>query len=134
MHDKLFANQTALTRPDLEKYAQDLGLDMPRFKSALDTHKFKERIKQDSDDAEKYGARGTPYFFINGRNLRGAQPIEAFKATIDEEIKKADEKLKSGVSRANLYAQLTKGGLDKAAPPAPAPAAPGEPDANTVYR
>ena len=134
MHDKLFANQTALTRPDLDKYAKEIGLDMGKYSAAMDSHKFKDRIKHDSDDAEKYGARGTPNFFINGRNLRGAQPIEAFKSTIDEEIKKADEKLKGGVSRANLYAELTKGGLDKAAPPPPAPAAAGEPDANTVYR
>ncbi len=134
MHDKLFANQTALTRPDLEKYAGEIGLDVPKFKAALDSHKYKDRIKKDSDDAEKYGARGTPNFFINGRNLRGAQPLEAFKSTIDEEIKKADAKLKEGVSRANLYAELTKNGLDKAAPPPPPPAAAGEPDANVVYK
>ena len=107
---------------------------MSKYTTAMDTHKFKDRIAKDSADAEKYGARGTPNFFINGRNLRGAQPLEAFKASIDEEIKKADEKLKSGVSRANLYAELTKGGLDKAAPPAPPPAAAGEPDPNTVYK
>ena len=117
MHDKLFANQTALDRANLDKYAQEIGLDMGKYKAAMDSHKFKDRIKQDSDDAEKFGARGTPNFFINGRNLRGAQPLEAFKSAIDEEMKKADEKLKSGVSRANLYAELTKGGLDKAAPP-----------------
>jgi protein-disulfide isomerase len=134
MHDKLFANQTALTRPDLDKYAKEIGLDMSKYTTAMDTHKFKDRIAKDSADAEKYGARGTPNFFINGRNLRGAQPLEAFKASIDEEIKKAEEKLKSGVSRANLYAELTKGGLEKAAPPAPPPAAAGEPDPNTVYK
>jgi len=134
MHDKLFANQTALTRADLDKYAQEIGLDMGKYKAAMDSHKFKDAIKRDSDEAEKFGARGTPNFFINGRNLRGAQPVEAFKATIDEEIKKADEKLKSGVSRANLYAELTKAGLDKAAPPPPPPAAAGEPDANTAYK
>jgi protein-disulfide isomerase len=45
MHDKLFANQGALDRPNLEKYAQEIGLDMGKFKSALDTEKYKERIK-----------------------------------------------------------------------------------------
>ena len=34
------------------------------------------------------GANGTPTFFINGRQVVGAQPIEAFKAVIDEELKK----------------------------------------------
>src|SRR3569623_1028714 len=134
MHDKLFANQTALTRADLDKYAQEIGLDMGKYKAAMDSHKFKDSIKRDSDEAEKFGARGTPNFFINGRYLRGAQPIEAFMATFDEVIKKADEKLMSGVSRANLYAELTKNGLDKAAPPPPPPAAAGEPGPNTANK
>ena len=60
------------------------------------SEKGKERIKRDMDDAAKFGARGTPNFFINGRNLRGAQPLEAFKGVIDEEIKKADAKLDGG--------------------------------------
>ena len=46
----------------------------------IDKEKGKERIKRDMDDAAKFGARGTPTFFINGRNFRGAQPVEAFKA------------------------------------------------------
>ena len=68
--------------------------DRPRtwskFKEAMDKEKGKERIKRDMADAAKFGARGTPNFFINGRNFRGAQPLEAFKSVIDEEIKKAD--------------------------------------------
>ena len=80
------------------------------------------------DDAAKFGARGTPNFFINGRKLRGAQPFEAFKAMIDEEIKKADAKLKRRrTPRGQLYAALTKDGLDKAAPPPRR--SPGAPDA-----
>jgi protein-disulfide isomerase len=134
MHDKLFANQGALDRPNLEKYAQEIGLDMGKFKADLDKEKYKDRIKKDMDDAANFGARGTPNFFINGRNFRGAQPIEAFKSVIDEELKKADEKLKSGVSRGQLYAELTRAGLAKAAPPPPPPARQGEPDAATVYR
>ncbi len=90
MHDKLFANQGALDRPNLEKYAQEIGLDMGKFKSALDGDKYKDRIKKDMDDAATFGARGTPNFFINGHNFRGAQPLEAFKSVVDDEIKKAD--------------------------------------------
>jgi protein-disulfide isomerase len=32
------------------------------------------------------GVNATPAFFINGRFLSGAQPFEAFRAIIDEEI------------------------------------------------
>jgi protein-disulfide isomerase len=35
---------------------------------------------------EEAGVNGTPAFFINGRSLSGAQPYEAFKRIIDEEL------------------------------------------------
>jgi protein-disulfide isomerase len=134
MHDKLFAGQQNLDRPSIDKIAQDVGLDMGKYKESMDKQSGKDRIKRDMDDAVKFGARGTPNFFINGRNFRGAQPIESFKSVIDEEIKKADAKLAAGVSRGQLYAELTKAGLEKAAAPPPPPPRAGEPDANTRYR
>ncbi len=133
MHDKLFANQQNLDRPTLEKLAGEVGLNLAKFKTALDKEEYKERIKKDMDDAAKFGARGTPNFFINGRNLRGAQPIDAFKSVIDEEIKKADAKIAGGTPRGQVYAALTKDGLDKAAAPAPQQR-PGEPDQTTRFR
>ncbi len=134
MHDKMFKNQTSLQRADLDKYAQEVGLDMGKYKEAMEKEKGKDRIKSDMAEAEKFGARGTPNFFINGHNFRGAQPIEAFKAVVDEEIKKADAKIASGTPRGQVYAALTQGGLDKAAAPPPPKANPGEPDANVRYR
>jgi protein-disulfide isomerase len=131
MHDKLFANQQALDRPNLEKYAQELGLDMGKFKAALDKEKGKERVKRDMDDAANFGARGTPNFFINGRNFRGAQPLEAFKGVVDEEIKKADAKIAAGTPRGKLYAAFTQDGLTKAAAPPPPP---GQPDDKTRFK
>ena len=131
MHDKLFANQQNLDRPSLEKLAQEIGLDMNKFKAALDKEKNKERIKKDMDDAAKFGARGTPNFFINGRNFRGAQPLESFKEVINDELKKADAKIASGTPRGKLYAAMTEKGLDKAAAPPPPP---GQPDDKTRFR
>ncbi len=133
MHDKLFANQGALTQPDLEKYAQELGLNMGKFKDAFASDRIKKRIEMDQQLAGQVGARGTPTFFINGRTLRGAQPFDAFKQVIDEEMKKADEKLKAGVVRGQLYADFIKNGLEKAAVPTP-PAQPGRPDEQGAYR
>src|SRR5580704_14078053 len=134
MHDKMFAGQQNLDRPSLDKYAQEIGLDMTKFKEAMDKEQGKDRIKRDMADAEKFGARGTPNFFINGRNFRGAQPLEAFKGVIDEEIKKADAKIAAGTPRGMVYAALTQNGLDKAAAPPPQAAQPGQPDANTRFR
>jgi len=121
MHDKMFANQRALSREDLERYAQEIGLDMTRFKRSLDSHEFQREIDADVALAAQLGARGTPSFFINGRPLRGAQPFEGFKTVIDEEVQRAERLAKTGVPRNRLYAELTKGGLTKAAPPSAAP-------------
>jgi protein-disulfide isomerase len=83
-HDELFENQRALTREDLERYAQELGLDMARFRRALDEHTYQADVQADMEASRAAGARhGTPAFFINGRLLQGAQPFDAFKAAID---------------------------------------------------
>jgi protein-disulfide isomerase len=89
MHDKLFANSRNLKREDLERYAVELGLDMTRFKQALDTRQYQGRVEDDLNTALKAGARGTPAFFINGRLLSGARPLEAFKEVVEEELAEA---------------------------------------------
>jgi protein-disulfide isomerase len=87
-HDKLFANQQALDRPALEKYAEELGLNMSKFRAALDSGKYKDKVDQDAKEGAAVGATGTPTFFINGTRLVGAQPVDRFKAVIDDELKK----------------------------------------------
>jgi protein-disulfide isomerase len=89
MHKKIFDNQQAIKRPDLEKYAQELGLDMAKFKQALDTHKHKAVIDADKQIATNAGVRGTPGFTINGYFLSGAQPINAFQKLINLALKEA---------------------------------------------
>jgi protein-disulfide isomerase len=87
-HALMFANQQALTRPDLEKYAEQIGgINMAKFKAALDSNKHKAAVQADIDAVEKSGARiGTPSFFVNGKLLQGAQPFDAFKPVIDKAL------------------------------------------------
>ncbi len=133
-HDKMYADQAHLDRATFEKYAEDLHLNVAKFKASLDAHKYASAIKEDQALAEKLGARGTPSFFINGRPLRGAQPKEQFKTVIDKEIAAADALLKAGTKPADLYAKMQETAKDKPeAGPAPQKAA-GEPDQNTVYK
>jgi len=43
-------------------------------------------VQRDVDEAARLGLSGTPAFFINGRPLTGAQPLEAFARVIEEEL------------------------------------------------
>jgi protein-disulfide isomerase/tRNA A-37 threonylcarbamoyl transferase component Bud32 len=85
-HDKLFANQRALERDDLIGYARDLQLDMGRFTAALDNGTHQQKVKDDQALAAKLGARGTPSFFVNGKKVIGAQPLDAFKEVVNDEL------------------------------------------------
>ena len=109
MHDKLFANQRQLSRENYEKWAEEIGLDMKKFRAALDSGKYSDYVDRDTTDANRVGARGTPAFFINGRLVSGAQPFENFKRVIDEELKRADEELKKGTPKSQLYRKLAAG-------------------------
>ena len=86
MHDKLFANQQKLAVADLKQHATDLGLKTEEFNQCLDSGKKEAEWKKDMDEGASYGLTGTPAFFINGRLISGAQPLEAFTSIIDEEL------------------------------------------------
>jgi len=136
LHDVLFQNQKALGRADLEKYAEAAGLDMDKVKKALDEGTHAKVISEDQAVANTFGARGTPYFFVNGRQLRGAMPFPSFKAIIDDEIGKAEALMKKGVNKEQLYATIIKDAKTKAAAPEaqkPAQRA-GQPDPQAVYK
>jgi protein-disulfide isomerase len=85
-HDRLFENQTRLTDADLKQHASAVGLDAAQFNACFDSHKFAQEVEDDMEAGEAAGVNGTPAFFINGRALSGAQPFEAFKRVIDEEL------------------------------------------------
>ena len=86
-HDKLFANQKALGEKDLQKYAKQVELDTKAFDACLESGKYAEQVTTDMAAGSALGVTGTPGFFVNGRFLGGALPVEAFAAIIDEEVR-----------------------------------------------
>jgi protein-disulfide isomerase len=110
IHDKIFENNHDLSRADLERHAQQLGLDMARFKRDFDDPAIKQHVLDDQSLANQVGASGTPTLFVNGRVVVGAKPFEELKVMIDEEIKKADALLAKGTPLAEVYEKLSKGG------------------------
>jgi protein-disulfide isomerase len=86
-HDKLFANQQALDRASLEKYAQELGLDMAKFKKALDDKTFAAQVDADFKLGEEVGVDGTPTMFLNGARVANPTDINTISAQIDAALK-----------------------------------------------
>ena len=89
LHDAMFANQRALQVPALKQAARALGIDGAKFDQCLDSGKHTAIVRADYELGEKMGVGSTPTIYINGRQLIGAQPFEAFKQIIDEELKRA---------------------------------------------
>ncbi len=88
-HDRLFENSSGLDNESLERYARDLGLDSSRFDRCLDSGEKSGIVARDLKDGRRYGVRGTPTFFINGRILIGAQPFPVFKEYIERALEEA---------------------------------------------
>jgi protein-disulfide isomerase len=88
-HDMLYGKAPKLAPADLKAYAKELGLDLATFQPCLDSGKHKGTVQNDLAEGAKLGLTGTPSFFINGREISGAQPLETFAAIIDEELARA---------------------------------------------
>ena len=88
MHQAISANQAKLAASDLVETAGGIGLDKEKFKSCIDTGKYKSEVQKDFQDGVKYGVSGTPTFFINGIMIVGARGADAFGEIIDQELER----------------------------------------------
>jgi len=99
-HDLLFQNQATLNQQlstdgldgvlnTFKGYATRLGLDAGDFNNCLDSGKYAQEVQKDYNDGVAAGVTGTPGFFINGQELKGAQPFASFKAVIDAALQAA---------------------------------------------
>lgn len=88
-YHELFTNQQRLSEPTFyEETAKKLGLDVAKWKTAMESAAVEEQIKADEKIADSLGVNGTPSFFINGVNLQGAQPLPEFKRVVDRWLTK----------------------------------------------
>ncbi len=87
-HDAVYADSgNDASDGTLTRYATTAGLDTAAFTACLANPEAKAAIQRDVAEGEALGLNSTPGFFVNGREVRGAQPIEAFEALIDEELR-----------------------------------------------
>ena len=83
-HDYIYewTLEGALSRDDLQFYAEAIELDQEAFNSCLDSGRFQDVVEQDLRAAQKAGARGTPTFLINGQEAFPS--YQSMSATIED--------------------------------------------------
>jgi protein-disulfide isomerase len=89
--------ESALTRLALE-----YGLDLEAYRAtrARGTH---ATLQEDEDQALDLEANGTPHFFVNGRRVAGAQPLQRFEAMVLAELALSERLRARGVPESELY-------------------------------
>jgi protein-disulfide isomerase len=107
-HDALFSNQQNLGPDGLKEVANQLSLDWGKVNAALENGRYARKVDESIDLAMDYEVRSTPYFFINGRRLSGAQPYETFKELIDAQLQVARGLTARGVRSDRVFGELMK--------------------------
>jgi protein-disulfide isomerase len=85
-HHSLMTQKGALDPEDLKGRAKALALKETAFGSCLASDRHDEAIQSELHQGTELGVTGTPAYFVNGRMLSGAQPLEAFADVIDGEL------------------------------------------------
>jgi protein-disulfide isomerase len=83
-------------------FAKDLQLNLDQFKADM-KGSCMQIVQADMKNLSGLGVGATPGFFVNGRFLSGAMPIENFQTLIDEELKKANDRIQQGTAKADYY-------------------------------
>jgi protein-disulfide isomerase len=96
LYDFYFQNQREITPQNVKDKSlealKDEGIDTAKFTDCFDNKKTLSKVKEQQAEGSSVGVNGTPAFIINGRLVSGAQPFDNFKAVIDDELARADNK------------------------------------------
>ncbi|MBK5295659.1 MAG: thioredoxin domain-containing protein [Vicinamibacteria bacterium] len=85
-HDLLYSGGPDGSDPTLFALATRAGLDASAYQQCMASGKAAEVVQTHVDEGAKFGVSGTPGFFVNGRFLNGAMPLEAFVQVVEEEL------------------------------------------------
>jgi len=133
-----FAYHDALFSRRLDQGVIDGSLPKGLSRRDVDTVLSKGEVTKKIDDdialANLIGVRGTPAFFINGVFLSGAQPVDAFRAIIDEQVAAGKKAIAGGTVPTRVYSFLSAQNYQKPADRQGAsPSRPAE-DTTTVWK
>jgi protein-disulfide isomerase len=106
MHDALFATQGKFDPDDLDALADEIGLDLAKYRRDIADPALAAELQKDIADAKALGVKGTPSFLVNGRLVVGARPAEEITALVREEIEATEAFVAKNGGRKNPYAAL----------------------------
>jgi protein-disulfide isomerase len=93
MHDALYEPSnyqvwTGATNPNpyFNQFAQQIGLNVDRFKTDFASSKVNDTINADMAEGNRLGITGTPSFFVNGKKTQIPNDLKSFEKTINEAI------------------------------------------------
>jgi protein-disulfide isomerase len=87
MHDHLFENQQRLHDEDLQRYAEELGLDVKRFEREMAEHVYADRVHEDFLGGIRSGVNGTPTFYINGDRYDDSYEPDDLVAALEQAVR-----------------------------------------------
>ena len=82
MHTLLFERQDALRKKDLIHYADELALDVERFRHELEDETHSARVRADFLAGVQNGVYGTPGLFLNGVRYDDAWDEESLRSRL----------------------------------------------------
>lgn len=93
MHDLLYDRQKSWTGSSsidetLAGYAEELGLDVEKFKTDYAGEVVKARVNRDVNGGLSLGVNGTPTFYLNGDKISNPNSQQAFSDLIRTKIPK----------------------------------------------
>jgi protein-disulfide isomerase len=102
-HDQIWAHFGSLAREDLESFAKEAGLDLPKFRAALDDRRYHDTVMAEASMAASLGVDGTPTLFVNGYPVQGSPTADGFDALIASRVAQAQNALRAGLPASDIY-------------------------------
>jgi len=86
-HDVLFSHtagrgQGVFTRPKLEQYAEDLGLDSGAFNACVESGRYDDWVRAQTEAGRQQGVNSTPTLFVNGRRIAPVASFDELRALV----------------------------------------------------
>ena len=86
MHNLLYTHTEHLSYNDLVSYAEEIDLNIDRFRQELEDHVHEDRVREDFMSGVRSGVNGTPTFYINGLRYDGAWDLESILRELEKPI------------------------------------------------